>query len=420
MKNFARIAGIIIPPFTSLGTAWQLIETRATCFLLLALALVILGIGIYMIRIKEEEKTRKEDEEGKKVRQMGYVFLFCGVLLVVFFVVGLIRNKNQNIMDRVFDSYIQNRWAVLDGRQKEEEEMDVHTMYETAKQYMDARDFKRGRELAQKAAEKGNGAAFSILSVSDIHGLGCTINPEGAVSNMMSFMKHQFIYSFEVEKSILDVLEHDEMRKAEFEECFRQQSYIMGLYGQVQNLDKFHTKNRALEVIEKNHAELERLSALGYTPASELLYVRAASSDLIVADVFKKPARSLYYGDHVSTNPKTRYELLTSLSGNSYYDRGKYDEHIRDNYYYDLVHEEDVMDGSYFDGLDDETLFNEYRQAREQYNWCGKLFYYPDYRVHYLLLDDMVDYNHYFQLSKAELDLVMDKVRERMPQLPPI
>lgn len=369
---------VVVPVIGTTGTALELAGDLRTCIIMFIISLFMLGLCACL---------------WKRDKDWAITALVCSLIILIVSGGGYFANLYLQGRDALWRSSLSNK--PISSFEKDKllaDSGDGPALFRVATYYYDSNQFEEAYHYARKAAERGNPLAYRLLAVGYSLGLGCPVDVQGTVSNIVSFLR---IDNLKYD-NILENLEWQGYSLSERDSSLIEQARIdyLWVHGILQEFDDKTGRTELLQLLRKRKDTLVVLSNKGYIEATVLLYVKAFLESPKWSEELHLLAKELYQVDCIPTGSADRYQFYSH-----YYDKvdktalepDTFDRYIRDNDYFigSLLIQ---LDLKRLADISDSRLISYYKFSRAMYNWTWDLKTGKTRKV-FKILDDSTDNN---------------------------
>lgn len=380
-----QVITVLISTVITLVGLYEALETKQACYVYWAFC-IMLVITAFVLRKRYPQQFRT-------------LLLNSGAILLVT-VIYLCCESNKVDGSVWYDSLEENVNDELKDLISRADSGNGLAQAELSDYYHQKRDYEKAIEYARKAANNGNAHSFMRIAWYNLYGLGCKVDIQECVNNILSALRLERIDC----SPILKVMEEKGFTltptdSLKLKKRIDNIKLFDRLYRETDTLRKTDGVISAVKYIEKYRTVIEDASIDGYRPATALLYACEFERNPQGSKELSRLAHVLYQASYIPTQVLVRPHFFRSYYNDRTYSLYNFKNYIKDNDYVFLSFGDDMLTEflpESFTNYSNRALLNEYELFRAQYDWVkglkdgsipSVLFFYPtpsdpsDYKI---------------------------------------
>lgn len=399
-KVIKNIYSVSVCTFASMGAIKDLTQSQSLCFVVIAVAFIAMIVAIVLLRL------------GKN-RDMILSIVLGAVILLGTASWALEQYHTREERTTSWDSVLSNATKTLHGNTTDKAcQNDGPSLYALALDCIQKNDFAKSREYASRASINGNSKAFMLLALLYLEGYGGPRNIHLAIANQINANR---INSIDNEPFLQRLRDFEfsipEKDNKALNQCLKYVNELETIIDELNNANTRSGETGMKAVLTKYDSRLNELSAMGYIPATQLLYAKERLIDPKDTNSIRPYVELMYQANAVPTNQRDRFYFMSYLDDYYDYRSSKIDLYIENNVYPSLL-----ADIPLYNDLTNHDVFliQNYRICRAQYEYSKSLMN-GEREPFELILKNSEHYDVFLERSRTLLLQAIDSVRMVLP-----
>ena len=363
----------IIPAIGALCAALDLFPNMAACWLMLVLSVVLIGLCFFILYGKRHKLHQYVSAYADSVSTI----LMSSFIVGAISIGGIVHNGRQEHRMKLLDAALSEALPTREAELKALADAgDGPAAYNLSEYYLDKQEYVQARDYAQVAADKGNPAGYDLLAYFYYMGLGCKVDYQRAIANLIEGEKRGPIrYDHILEYMAKRGYEMSRKERLSLEQASEGREKIREIYRQLHQMhsDKPGVIERLRSCLEEKEPELQRMSNNGYVHATSLLYDLERLRNVNGSRELSELSAELYRVNYIPTSDFDRHSFFRYYYGDEYEsdEIKSADRVIRDNdyYMYSMAHEAAGDEQVIWE----DHLIEEYRVFKAKNRWYGRI-----------------------------------------------
>lgn len=363
----------IIPGIGAFCAALDLFPNMPACWLMFVVSLVLIGLCIFIRKGEGHKLHQYVSAYADNVPTIRLCSIIVGVMSLSGIVYNGIQEHRMNLLEAALSEAPPTQEAELKALA---DAGDGPATYNLAEYYLGEQDYMRARDYAQVAADKGNPAGYGLLAYFYYMGLGCKVDYQRAIANLIEGekrgpIKYDHVLEY-ISKRGYEISRKEMLSLEQASEGRERMGEMKRTIRQMPSDDPGAIDMRRA-YLQENEKELQRMSNNGNVQATALLYDLERLSGVNGSRELSELSAELYKVNYIPTSDFDRHSFFRYYYGDEYESNDKWsaDRIIRDNDYYGYSRAyEDSGDEKV---CSDDLLIDDYRIFRAKNRWYGLL-----------------------------------------------